>query len=252
MTTTATITASDRDHQEVIGRESGHVMCQEKMDTSDDNQTVEREQSPVTVTKFESFYLSLRHVEKERRNQCTDSVRRLRLRRYRVENTPRQSITPTPRLEEIEDEDDEEIFHIGDFELECEPSHEVVQHAYGAGKEVWEWGKTVPVLSDVLGLTEGVTTKFLQLTIHIDDVEKDLVIPNLKRLDDEIVSPSIGAILNIIGPAVDVGDEVIVKPALHMAPHIPFVGQLLFGEKKKRDEEKESTAGEIDDSSLSS
>lgn len=214
---------------------------------------VKRKFSPVTVTKFDSFYLSLRDVENERRNQCSDSVRRLRLRRYRVEDTPRQSIIPTPNKEEnIEDnDDDEDIFHIGDFEIECESSshHEVVQHAYGATKEVWEWGKTVPVLSDVLGLTEGVTTKFLQLTIQIDDVEKDLVIPNLKKLDDDIVSPSIGTIWNIIGPALAVGDEVIVKPVLHIAPHIPFVGQLLFGEKKEDEEKDNNIVLEIDDSS---
>lgn len=256
MTTTATISASDADHQEVFGRESAHVMCLEveKMDTScNDNQKVERKHSPLTVTKFDSFFLSLRDVENERRSQCTDSLRRLRVRRYRVENTPRQSIIPTPTThEEIEDDDDEEVFHIGDFELlESESSsHEVVQHAYGATKEVWEWGKTVPVLSDVLGLTEGVTTKFLQLTIHIDDVEKDLVIPNLKKLDDEIVSPSIGTIWNMIGPALAVGDEVIVKPALHIAPHIPFLGQLLFGDEKE-DEAKDSIVHEIDGSSPS-
>jgi len=255
MTTTATIAASDADDQEVIGREIAHKMCTEKIEISvDDNQKVERKQSPVTVTKFDSFYLSLRAVENERRSQCSDSLRRLRLRRYRVENTPRQSIIPTPSQEEIEEDDDDEedVFHIGDFELlESESSsHEVVQHVYGATKEVWAWGKTVPVLSDVLGLTEGVTSKFLQLTIHIDDVEKDLVIPNLKKLDDEIVSPSIGTILNIIGPAVAVGDEVIVKPALHIAPHIPFIGQLLFGEEKE-DEEEGSNVHEVDGSSPS-
>ena len=229
-----TITAAtDAAHQDVVGRESLHVMC-----SVADNQKDElKQQSPVsvTVTKFDSFYLSLRDIEIERRSQCSDSLRRLRLRRYCASHTTRQSILSTSSNEEDDEQEDEDVFHIGDFELVNDESnsHEVVQHAYGATKEVWEWGKSIPVLSNVLGLTEGVTTKFLQLTIHVDDVEKDLVIPNLKKLDDEVISPSIGTILNIIGPAVSVGEEVIVKPALHIVPNIPFLGQLVLGENEE-------------------
>ena len=232
MTTTTSSSISEAAHEEVGGRESVHVMCSEKMEAPvADNQQNKLKQSPVTVTKFDSFYMSLRAVENERRNHCSDSLRRLRLRRYRGEKATRQSI-----IDNNVKEDDDDVFHIGDFEIELESessSHEVVQHAYGATKEVWAWGKTVPVLSNVLGLTEGVTSKFFEITIHVDDVEKDLVIPNLKKLDDEIVSPSIGTILNIIGPAVSVGDEVILKPALHHLVHIPFLGQLILGEKKE-------------------
>ena len=246
---TATTAAIDAAHQDVVGREESlHVMC-----SVADNQTDELKQSPVsvTVTKFDSFYLSLRDIENERRNQCSDSLRRLRLRRYCASNTSRQSILSTSSndYEEEDEQEDEDVFHIGDFELDDESnSHEVVQHAYGATKEVWEWGKSIPVLSNVLGLTEGVTTKFLQLTIHVDDVEKDLVIPNLKKLDDEVISPSIGTILNIIGPAVSVGEEVIVKPALHIVPNIPFLGQLVLG-KNEEDEVKDAHHGpEVDGS----
>ena len=248
---TTTTAASDAAHQEVVGREESlHVMC-----SVADNQKDElKQQSPVsvTVTKFDSFYLSLRDIENERRSQCSDSLRRLRLRRYCASNSTRQSISSTSSNEEDDrsnQQEDEDVFHIGDFELDDESnSHEVVQHAYGATKEVWEWGKTIPVLSNVLGLTEGVTTKFLQLTIHVDDVEKDLVIPNLKKLDDEVISPSIGTILNIIGPAVSIGEEVIVKPALHIVPNIPFLGQLVLGENEE-DEVKDAYNGpEVDGS----
>ena len=232
-----TATTSD-DASEVVGRESLHVMC---LETSvADNQKDELKQSPVTVTKFDSFFLSLRDIETERRSQCSESLRRLRLRRYCAEDMTRQTILSISTSSNEEDDDEDTVFHIGDFELESESrSHEVVQHAYGASKEVWEWGKTIPVLSNVLGLTEGVTSKFLQFTIHVDDVEKDLVIPNLKKLDDEIISPSIGTFLNIIGPAVSVGEEVIVKPALHIVLNIPFLGQLVLGEKKE-DEVKDT------------
>lgn len=206
--------------------------------TSDDgaapqnDAAVDNRSSPVTVTKFDSFYLSLRDTEKERRNRCSDSLRRLR--QYRgltyVEETTRQSIIND------DEEVDDDVLHIGGFELQGESSsHEVVQHAYGATKEVWEWGKTFPVLSNILGVTEGVTNKFLEITIHHDvhDFEKDLVIPNLKKLDDEILSPMISTILNMLGPAVSAGEEVIGKPVMHIVPYIPFFGKLVLGEDKE-------------------
>ncbi|KAK1745153.1 hypothetical protein QTG54_004444 [Skeletonema marinoi] len=252
MTTTTRSSISEAAHEEAGGRESVHVMCSEKMETSvADNQKNKLKLSPVTVTKFDSFYMSLRAVENERRNHCSDSLRRLRLRRYRGEKMTQQLIIDN-NVKEEDDGDDEDVFHIGDFEIELEnesSSHEVVQHAYGATKEVWAWGKTVPVLSNVLGLTEGVTSKFFEITIHVDDVEKDLVIPNLKKLDDEIVSPSIGTILKIIGPAMSVGEEVLVKPALHHIVQIPFLGQLILGEKKE-DEVKDIIDHQADGSSL--
>lgn len=221
------------------------MMCSEKMEeTSSDGAGADNRNNkkyitpPVSVTKFDSFYMSLRDTENERRNRCSDSMRRLRQyrgRQYRglthAEKTTRQSIINN---NDDEEEEDDDVLFIGDFELKDESSsHEVVQHAYGATKEVWAWGKTVPVLSNVLGITEGVTSKFLEITIHVDDVEKDIVIPNLKKLDDEIFSPMIGTILNIVGPAVSVGEEVIGNHVMHIIPHIPFLGQLVLGEEKK-------------------
>lgn len=214
------------------------MMCSEKMEETSDGAGADNRKNkksttpPVSVTKFDSFFMSLRDTENERRNRCSDSMRRLR--QYRglthAEKTTRQSIINN----DDDEEEDDDVLFIGDFELKDESSsHEVVQHAYGATKEVWAWGKTVPVLSNVLGITEGVTSKFLEITIHVDDVEKDIVIPNLKKLDDEIFSPMIGTILNIVGPAVSVGEEVIGKHVMHIVPHIPFLGQLVLGEEKK-------------------
>jgi len=213
-------------------------MCSDKMEVkvrvSDGDGADNRKVPPVSVTKFETFYLSLRDTKIERRNRCSDSLRRMR--QYRglayAEKTTTQTIVTN-----YDDDDDDDVLFIGDFELQGGPSsHEVVQHAYGATKEVWAWGKTVPVLSNVLGLTEGVTSKILEVTIHVDDrydIEKDLVIPNLKKFDDEILSPLIGTILNKVGPAVSVGEEVIVKHIMHIVPQIPFLGQFVLGEEKE-------------------
>ena len=193
-------------------------------------------QSPVIVTKFDNFFMSLRAVENEQREQRSDSLRRLRLGRYCDENTTRQSTIMVHKRGDLKEDfeiDDGEIIHIGDFEMINESgSHDVAQQTYGVTKEVWAWGKTVPLLSDVLGITEGLTSKVLALTINVDDLEKDLVIPNLKKFDEEIVSPSIGIILNVVGPAVSVGEEVIFKPAMHIVPHIPILGKLLGGNKE--------------------
>lgn len=170
--------------------------------------------SPVTVTKFDSFYMSLRDVEHERRDRCSDSLRRLRqygLTKNGVAISTRESTIQNNNM----------FLNEGKDKSNDNSPSEVVQNAYGATKQVWEWGKNVPVLSDVLGLTEGFTNKFFEITIQVEDVERDLVIPNLKKLDDEIVNPIIGAVFNAIGPALSVGDEVVVKPVMHVIlPHI--------------------------------
>ncbi len=177
--------------------------------------------SPVTVTRFDSFYMSLRDVEHERRDRCSDSLRRLR--QYGLTKNGVAISTRESTIQNNDINDNDVVFLNGgkDDKSNDNSPPEVVQNAYGATKQVWEWGKNVPVLSDVLGLTEGVTNKFFEITIQVEDVERDLVIPNLKKLDNEIVNPIIGAVFNAIGPALSVGDEVVVKPVMHLViPHI--------------------------------
>jgi hypothetical protein len=186
-----------------------------------------RSSSPATViTKFDSFYLSLRDIENERRDRRYDSLRRLRQYRGMAhgDKTTRQT---------HECGDDE--LRVGDLELQStSSSHAVVQNAYGATKEVWMWGKTVPVLRNVLGLTEGITSKFLEITIQVDDIEKDLIIPNLRKLDDVIVAPFFGAIFNAINPALSAGDEAIIKPVMHV------VVPLIIGREETQIKEKDA------------
>ena len=177
--------------------------------------------SPVTVTKFDSFYMSLRDVDHERRDRCSDSLRRLR--QYGLAKNGVVISTRESTIQNNDINDNDVVFLNGgkDDKSNDNSPPEVVQNAYGATKQVWEWGKNVPVLSDVLGLTEGVTNKFFEITIKVEDVERDLVIPNLKKLDDEIVNPIIGTLFNAIGPALSVGDKVVVKPVMHLVlPHI--------------------------------
>ncbi|EJK73119.1 hypothetical protein THAOC_05276, partial [Thalassiosira oceanica] len=53
--------------------------------------------------------------------------------------------------------------------IESESAHfDVAQTAYGAYKDLWCWGKTLPVISNVLGLTEDATSKVLSAAIKMD------------------------------------------------------------------------------------
>jgi hypothetical protein len=115
---------------------------------------------------------------------------------------------------------------------------DVAQNVYGTAKNIWAWGKTVPVITTLLGLTENVASKVLDTTIHMDlpAIDEKAVKPQLKKLDDGIVTPAILAVWNIIGPAIAKGDEMVVKPILtEVAPRV--LGPL--GLWKLNDKEKE-------------
>jgi len=74
-----------------------------------------------------------------------------------------------------------------------EPHFDVAQNTYGCVKDIWAWGTTVPVVSNLLGITEAVAAKVTETTIHMDlpAIDQEAVVPNLKKLDDEIVTPAI-------------------------------------------------------------
>jgi hypothetical protein len=121
-----------------------------------------------------------------------------------------------------------------------EPHFDVAQNVYGCTKDIWAWGKTIPVLSNVLGLTEGVTAKVLDITIHMDlpSIDQDVVVPNFKKLDDVVITPAICAVWGIICPAVKKSEEMIVKPVMtEVVPRI--LGPLGLLDKKKEEEEEE-------------
>jgi hypothetical protein len=114
------------------------------------------------------------------------------------------------------------------------PHFDVAQNVYGCTKDIWAWGKTIPLLSNVLDLTEGVSTKVLDLTIHMDlpSIDQNVVVPNLNKLDEGVITPAICAVWGIIMPAVVKGDEMIVKPVMmEVLPRI--LGPLGLLEKKE-------------------
>jgi len=175
--------------------------------------------SPVSVTKFDSFFMGLKDIENERRDQCTDSLQRLHKYRGQTHIDTRRN---------NDDDDDNDVLVLVNnnndtLQLQnksttssSSSSPEVVQNVYGITKDAWEWGKNIPLLGGVFGLTEFTTNKLLEITIQVNDID-DILQPNLKKVDDHIVNPLIG----MVSPVLSIGEEVIVKPVLHIVlPHI--------------------------------
>jgi hypothetical protein len=97
-----------------------------------------------------------------------------------------------------------------------EPHFDVTQHIYGGIKDIWAWGKTVPIVEKFLGITEAVAAKIINAAFHTDlpAIDQDVAKPNLKKLDDQVVTPAILAVWGFIEPAVSKGGEMIVEPVM--------------------------------------
>ena len=122
-----------------------------------------------------------------------------------------------------------------DIVVSEDPHFDVAQTIYGTTKNIWAWGKTIPVISSILSLTEGATAKVLDVTIHMDlpSIDQDVVTPKAKELDDGVITPVICKIWELVGPAVGKGEDMIVKPFVgEVVPRV--LGPLgLLGEEKK-------------------
>lgn len=120
------------------------------------------------------------------------------------------------------------------------PHFDVAQNVYGTAKNVWAWGKTVPLVSNILGLTEAVASKVLDTAVHMDlpALDQEAVVPQLKRLDDDLVTPVIAAVWRILEPAFAKGEEMVVKPVMkEVVPRI-LAPLAMFDGGKKKEEEK--------------
>jgi len=138
-------------------------------------------------------------------------------------------------------------------EIEEEPHFDVAQNVYGNAKNIWAWGKTVPVISNLLGITEAVATKVLDTTVHMDlpAIDQKAVVPQLKRLDNDLVTPVIIAVWKIIEPAVAKGDEMVVKPMVtQVIPRVIALAPMALFDGKKREEEKRAKVEEEKESMI--
>lgn len=130
---------------------------------------------------------------------------------------------------------------------EEEAHFDVAQTAYGAAKDVWAWGRTVPVLTNILGVTEAVASKVLDTTVHMDlpAIDEKGLTPQLKRLDDDLITPVVLAVWKIIEPAVAKGEEMVVKPVMKEVVPRVLAPLGMFGDKKKEDKVDASRTPEV-------
>jgi hypothetical protein len=118
----------------------------------------------------------------------------------------------------------------------------VSQTIYGATKDVWAYGKTVPYVTNVLGLADAVATKVLDMTFHVDYAAvDDKIKPQLKKLDDDIVTPVIETVWKVIAPAVGKANEMVVEPVMkEVVPKVmasvvaPVMASFFVDEKKEQ------------------
>ena len=121
-----------------------------------------------------------------------------------------------------------------------EEAHFDIAQNVGTAKNVWAWGKTIPVLTTSIGLTKTIATKVLDITIHMDlpVIDQKGVKPQLKKLDDDIVTPVIMAVWKIIETAIAKGDEMVVKPVLTEVLLWVLGPLVMSDDKKMKDKEK--------------
>jgi len=116
---------------------------------------------------------------------------------------------------------------------------DVAQNTYGCVKDIWAWGTTVPVVSNVLGLTETVAAKVLDVAVHMDlpAIDQQFVVPTCKKLDDDIVTPAISAVLGVVGAAHGKADDLVIKPVMtEVVPRL--LAPLSMFDDKKAEEKK--------------
>lgn len=130
-----------------------------------------------------------------------------------------------------------------------EAKFDVTQTIYGATKDVWAFGKTVPFVSNLLGITDAVAMKALDLTFHVDYAAvDDKIKPQLKKLDDDLFTPPIAVVWKFIEPAVKFF-EPFVEPVVGTADAYvlkPFMNEVVpkvlctlgMGDEKKALENK--------------
>lgn len=123
-----------------------------------------------------------------------------------------------------------------------EAHFDVAQNVYGTAKGIWSWGKSVPVVSNLLGLSEVIVAKVLDATVHIDlpALDSQVASPQLKKLDDDIVTPAILAIIQFIEPALVKGDEMVIKPVMKEVVPRVLAPLGMFLEKKEGIESKKA------------
>jgi hypothetical protein len=126
-----------------------------------------------------------------------------------------------------------------DIVKESDPHFDVTQHVYSAAKNVWSFGKSIPLGGAILGLYEVAAEKVLDIIVHKDLPGVDSEIqPHLASLDKDVIDPAVLAIIRFFSPAVEKGSEV-VSPVV--SPIVMTVLKI-FPKHIEDEDEKDATA----------
>lgn len=156
-------------------------------------------------------------VESMGRNNSTTNFSIGSTRSRKVQLTPlrdakRARRNDIPKSISSDDEDWKELLHMLSSQpsppkkammIANEPHHfDVAQNTYGCLKDMWAFGTTVPVVSNALGLTEAIAAILIKAVIkkELTAIDQDGIVPNMKKLDDEFVTPIISWVWNVIAP----------------------------------------------------
>jgi len=74
---------------------------------------------------------------------------------------------------------------------------------YEKAKDVWAWGKTVPLVSIGLGISEAVAQKAASMAgTNLEKLDRDFIKPQLVTLDAEFLAPVVKAVVEYAKPIV--------------------------------------------------
>eukprot|EP00934_Nitzschia_sp_Nitz4_P000101 Nitzschia sp. Nitz4//scaffold98_size77359//27179//28055//NITZ4_005545-RA/size77359-augustus-gene-0.46-mRNA-1//1//CDS//3329560748//101//frame0 len=88
---------------------------------------------------------------------------------------------------------------------------DVAETVYSKAKDVWSWGKGVPLVSIGLGITEAVVGKAVSLVgTDLEDIDSKIK-PQLEKIDHGVLNPAIDKVVGVVLGAAGKTEE-IVKP----------------------------------------
>jgi hypothetical protein len=83
-----------------------------------------------------------------------------------------------------------------------EEGMDVAEHVYEKAKEVWAWGKGVPLVSIGFGITEAVVKKAVSMAgTDLEKLDRDIK-PQLANFDTEFINPAIKAVIAYAQPII--------------------------------------------------
>jgi hypothetical protein len=95
---------------------------------------------------------------------------------------------------------------------------DAASHLYEGVKGAWGWGKTLPVVSSFMGISEAIASKVIGIAgTDFEEIDTQLK-PHLTKFDNGVLNPAIAAIVRALLGAAGKSDE-LVKPIIFALMH---------------------------------